>query len=180
MIAPNVATLSVVGKGDDLVLLEARAHGVALKVGELRQIAQRLGRDPTIVEVHAFDAQWSEHCSYKSSRSFLSRLPSSGAAVVLGPGEDAGVVHLGEFEGERYGIVVAHESHNHPSQVVPFEGAATGIGGIRCALGRRTMHTAAMSRRASSTASRRTGTRSACRILRATSTFTRGFATTLS
>ena len=130
MIAPNVATLSVVGKGDDLVLLEARAHGVALKVGELRQIAQRLGRDPTIVEVHAFDAQWSEHCSYKSSRSFLSRLPSSGAAVVLGPGEDAGVVHLGEFEGERYGIVVAHESHNHPSQVVPFEGAATGIGGI--------------------------------------------------
>lgn len=83
-----------------------------------------------MVEVHAFDAQWSEHCSYKSSRVFLRTLPTEGPEVVLGPGEDAGVLHLGEWHGERYGVVVAHESHNHPSQVVPFEGAATGVGGI--------------------------------------------------
>ncbi|HEY5427431.1 MAG TPA: phosphoribosylformylglycinamidine synthase subunit PurL, partial [Candidatus Tumulicola sp.] len=94
------------------------------------RIAERLGRDPTVVELHAFDAQWSEHCSYKSSRHHLKKLPTDGANVVMGPGQDAGVLHLGEHAGERYGIVVAHESHNHPSQVVPFEGAATGIGGI--------------------------------------------------
>ena len=103
---------------------------VALRDDELQRIKQRLGRDPSVVELHAFDAQWSEHCSYKSSRSHLNALPSSGAAVVLGPGEDAGALHLGTHAGERYAVVVAHESHNHPSQVVPFEGAATGIGGI--------------------------------------------------
>jgi phosphoribosylformylglycinamidine synthase II len=103
---------------------------VALRDDELRRIAQRLGREPTKVELHAFDAQWSEHCSYKSSRVHLKNLPTAGPAVVIGPGEDSGILHLGEHEGDRYGIVVAHESHNHPSQVVPFEGAATGIGGI--------------------------------------------------
>jgi len=103
---------------------------VALRDDELALIARRLGREPTPVELHAFDAQWSEHCSYKSSRHHLKKLPTSAADVVLGPGEDSGIVHLGEYDGERYGIVVAHESHNHPSQVVPFEGAATGIGGI--------------------------------------------------
>ncbi len=91
---------------------------------------ERLGRQPSTVELHAFDAQWSEHCSYKSSRRHLKRLPTNGAGVVLGPGEDAGVLHLGVHNGERFAVVVAHESHNHPSQVVPFEGAATGIGGI--------------------------------------------------
>ncbi|MBV8373783.1 MAG: phosphoribosylformylglycinamidine synthase, partial [Candidatus Eremiobacteraeota bacterium] len=103
---------------------------VALSEDELRAIAQHLGREPSIVELHAFDAQWSEHCSYKSSRAFLKHLPVTGADVVLGPGEDAGILHLGDHAGESYGVVVAHESHNHPSQVVPFEGAATGIGGI--------------------------------------------------
>ncbi|MBV8066556.1 MAG: phosphoribosylformylglycinamidine synthase subunit PurL, partial [Candidatus Eremiobacteraeota bacterium] len=103
---------------------------VALREDELQRIAQHLGREPSIVELHAFDAQWSEHCSYKSSRHHLSRLPTSGGSVVLGPGEDAGAVHLGAHEGERFAVVVAHESHNHPSQVVPFEGAATGTGGI--------------------------------------------------
>src|SRR5207253_9445010 len=87
-------------------------------------------REPTTVELHAFDAQWSEHCSYKSSRHLLKQLPTTGPDVVLGPGEDAGILHLGEHNGERYGVVIAHESHNHPSQVVPFEGAATGVGGI--------------------------------------------------
>ncbi|HVR46460.1 MAG TPA: phosphoribosylformylglycinamidine synthase subunit PurL [Candidatus Binatia bacterium] len=103
---------------------------VALRDDELARIEERLGREPTATELHAFDAQWSEHCSYKSSRHHLKRLPTTGARVVLGPGEDAGVLHLGVHDGERYGVVVAHESHNHPSQVVPFEGAATGVGGI--------------------------------------------------
>jgi len=106
------------------------APNVALRDDELQRIIQRLGREPTIVELHAFDAQWSEHCSYKSSRRHLKRLPATGASVVLGPGEDAGALHLGTHDGTRYAVVVAHESHNHPSQIVPFEGAATGIGGI--------------------------------------------------
>jgi phosphoribosylformylglycinamidine synthase subunit PurL len=106
------------------------APNVALRDDELQAIVERLGREPTLVELLAFDAQWSEHCSYKSSRHHLARLPTSGASVVLGPGEDAGAVHLGTHAGERFAIVAAHESHNHPSQVVPFEGAATGIGGI--------------------------------------------------
>ena len=108
----------------------AEIAGVALRSDELARIRDRLGREPSAVELHAFDAQWSEHCSYKSSRHLLKKLPTSGTAVVLGPAEDSGILHLGEWKGERYGIVIAHESHNHPSQVVPFEGAATGIGGI--------------------------------------------------
>jgi phosphoribosylformylglycinamidine synthase len=103
---------------------------VALRKDELERIAQRLGREPTAAELHAFDAQWSEHCSYKSSRHHLKKLPTSGPDVILGPAEDSGILYLGEHDGERYGVVIAHESHNHPSQVVPFEGAATGIGGI--------------------------------------------------
>ncbi len=103
---------------------------VALHADERQRIASALGREPTRVELYAFDAQWSEHCSYKSSRAQLRRLPVSGEDVVVGPGEDAGVLRLGEHDGEFYCVVVAHESHNHPSQVVPFEGAATGVGGI--------------------------------------------------
>jgi phosphoribosylformylglycinamidine synthase II len=103
---------------------------VALRPDEIQRIESQLGRKPSVVELHAFDAQWSEHCSYKSSRHHLAKLPTSGPNVVLGPAEDSGILHLGEHDGERYGIVIAHESHNHPSQVVPFEGAATGIGGI--------------------------------------------------
>ncbi|HTW82475.1 MAG TPA: phosphoribosylformylglycinamidine synthase subunit PurL [Candidatus Sulfotelmatobacter sp.] len=114
---------------DDAVELGRRA-GVALSDDELRSIAEHLGRVPTVTELFAFDAQWSEHCSYKSSRGFLRKLPTDGPTVLLGVGEDAGIVRLGEWQGETYGIVMAHESHNHPSQVVPFEGAATGIGGI--------------------------------------------------
>jgi len=103
---------------------------VNLRPDEIARIRATLGREPSTVELHAFDAQWSEHCSYKSSRRFLKRLPTEGADVVVGVGQDAGIIHLGTHEGERYGIVIAHESHNHPSQVVPFEGAATGVGGI--------------------------------------------------
>ncbi len=124
------ASLAVAGRTDAEIGQAARAAGIALAVDELRRIVAKLERDPTIVEAHAFDAQWSEHCSYKSSRAFLSRLPTTGDGVIVGVGEDAGIVRLGEWNGETYGIVLAHESHNHPSQVVPFEGAATGVGGI--------------------------------------------------
>ncbi|MGA3035967.1 MAG: phosphoribosylformylglycinamidine synthase subunit PurL [Vulcanimicrobiaceae bacterium] len=103
---------------------------LALSPDERERVKRGLGREPSTVEWFAFDAQWSEHCSYKSSRPFLRRLPTTSDAVIIGPGEDAGVVRLGEHDGKTYAIVVAHESHNHPSQVVPFEGAATGIGGI--------------------------------------------------
>ncbi len=120
----------VIGLDDERLRLQAAQAGLALRPDELRRIAAALGRDPTTVEIHAFDAQWSEHCSYKSSRAHLAKLPKNGPAVVLGPGEDAGILHVGEWDGRRYAVVVAHESHNHPSQVVPFEGAATGVGGI--------------------------------------------------
>ena len=126
----SARTFTVLGKSDEEVGASAIGAGLALRVDELRRIAGHLQRDPTIVEAYAFDAQWSEHCSYKSSRHHLKKLPTTGPTVVMGPGQDAGIVHLGEHDGERYGIVVAHESHNHPSQVVPFEGAATGVGGI--------------------------------------------------
>ncbi|MFH1845338.1 MAG: phosphoribosylformylglycinamidine synthase subunit PurL, partial [bacterium] len=82
-------------------------------------------------ELTLFDTMWSEHCSYKSSRPVLKEfLPTEASNVVVGPVEDAGIVDFGEVNGVRYGIVIAHESHNHPSQVMPVEGAATGIGGI--------------------------------------------------
>ena len=126
----SIETFAVRGVDDAALMASAREHAVALSLTELREISERLGRDPSMVEIYAFNAQWSEHCSYKSSRRWLRELPTTGPNVILGPGEDAGIVALGEWKGERYGIVAAHESHNHPSQVVPFEGAATGIGGI--------------------------------------------------
>jgi phosphoribosylformylglycinamidine synthase II len=107
-----------------------RKLAIGLSDDEIRRIVRTLGRAPTDVELYAFDAQWSEHCSYKSSRRHLRKLPTDGPTVMQGPAEDAGILHLGEWQGEAYGVVIAHESHNHPSQVVPFEGAATGIGGI--------------------------------------------------
>jgi phosphoribosylformylglycinamidine synthase len=106
-------------------------EGLRLAPGEVRRMLELLGRDPTRVEATIFDTMWSEHCSYKSSRRVLrAHLPTESPRVILGPGEDAGVVRLGVHEGVEYALVIAHESHNHPSQVVPVEGAATGIGGI--------------------------------------------------
>jgi phosphoribosylformylglycinamidine synthase len=105
--------------------------GVDLKPGEARRIRSLIGRDPTLTELYIFDIMWSEHCSYKSSMRILKQhLPTTGSRVILGPGEDAGVVRLGRAGDTSYVLVVAHESHNHPSQVLPVEGAATGIGGI--------------------------------------------------
>ena len=106
-------------------------HSLTLKPDEARRVAELLGRDPTLTELTLFDTMWSEHCSYKSSRAHLkAHLPTDGPDVVLGPVEDAGIARLGEADGRRWCLVMSHESHNHPSQVLPFEGAATGIGGI--------------------------------------------------
>ncbi|MEA2688579.1 MAG: phosphoribosylformylglycinamidine synthase subunit PurL, partial [Candidatus Eremiobacteraeota bacterium] len=85
------------------VLARGRRIGVALSDDELRRIAEHLGRVPTETELFAFDAQWSEHCSYKSSREHLKKLPTEGPTVLLGVGEDAGIVRLGEWNGDTYG-----------------------------------------------------------------------------
>ncbi len=89
-----------------------------------------LKRPPTLAECHLWTIQGSEHCSYKSSRIHLKHLPTDAPNVILGPKEDAGIVSVAmDKQGHQYGIVMSHESHNHPSQIVPFEGAATGVGG---------------------------------------------------
>jgi len=102
----------------------AAEHGVTRE--EFARIQQILGRDPNITELGIFSVMWSEHCSYKSSKVHLKRLPTRGKLVVQGPGENAGVVDIGD------GLVAAFkiESHNHPSYVEPFQGATTGVGGI--------------------------------------------------
>ena len=99
-------------------------HG--LSGDEYERIRTALGRDPNLVELGIFSAMWSEHCSYKSSRRFLRNLPTTGPRVLQGPGENAGVVDVGD------GLAVAFkmESHNHPSYIEPYQGAATGVGGI--------------------------------------------------
>jgi len=99
-------------------------------VEEARKVEAMLGRPPTLVEAVIWGIQGSEHCSYKSSKRFLKQFPTSGKHVILGPKEDSGIVAITDGPpGKRWGIVVSHESHNHPSQVVPYEGAATGVGG---------------------------------------------------
>jgi phosphoribosylformylglycinamidine synthase II len=102
----------------------AAEHGVTRE--EYARIQKILGRDPNITELGIFSVMWSEHCSYKSSKVHLKRLPTRGKLVVQGPGENAGVVDIGD------GLVAAFkiESHNHPSYVEPFQGATTGVGGI--------------------------------------------------
>ena len=102
----------------------AAEHGVRKE--EYARIQKILGRDPNITELGIFSVMWSEHCSYKSSKVHLKRLPTRGELVVQGPGENAGVVDIGD------GLVAAFkiESHNHPSYVEPFQGATTGVGGI--------------------------------------------------
>ncbi|MCD6040184.1 MAG: purL [Gammaproteobacteria bacterium] len=89
-----------------------------------------LKRPPSLAELVLWSIQGSEHCSYKSSRKHLKKLVTDGPNIILGAKEDAGIVAVAtDLKGQRYGIVMSHESHNHPSQIVPYEGAATGIGG---------------------------------------------------
>ena len=103
-----------------------RHRELGLTDAEYEAIVERLGREPNEVELAVFSLMWSEHCSYKHSRRLLRELPTEGPHVLMGPGENAGVVDAGD------GLAVAFkvESHNHPSAVEPFQGAATGVGGI--------------------------------------------------
>ncbi len=118
-------------KSDAEIKAEALRLSLTLTPDELKKIAGFLGRDPSLVECFVFDIEWSEHCSYKSSKEILQKyLPARAPNVILGIGQDAGIIHFTEIDGEDYGLVISHESHNHPSQVLPAEGAGTGIGGI--------------------------------------------------
>jgi phosphoribosylformylglycinamidine synthase subunit PurL len=100
------------------------SHG--LKADEYQRILALIGRTPTFTELGIFSAMWNEHCSYKSSRLHLRKLPTKGPRVIQGPGENAGVVDIGDG----LACVFKMESHNHPSFIEPFQGAATGVGGI--------------------------------------------------
>ncbi|MBI2157124.1 MAG: phosphoribosylformylglycinamidine synthase subunit PurL [Candidatus Rokubacteria bacterium] len=102
------------------------ARDSGLTADEYDRILARLGREPTFSELGLFSALWSEHCAYKHSRVFLSRLPTAGPRVLQGPGENAGALDIGDG----WAVVFKIESHNHPSFIEPFQGAATGVGGI--------------------------------------------------
>lgn len=93
---------------------------------EVEYARQQLGREPNGLEWALIDAEWSEHCSYKSSKPILAQLPTSGSRVLVGPGYDSGVVDIGDG----YVLTMHIESHNHPSAIDPYGGAATGIGGV--------------------------------------------------
>ncbi len=99
-------------------------HG--LKPDEYDLILEIIGREPTFTELGIFSAMWNEHCSYKSSKKWLRTLPTSGPQVICGPGENAGIVDIGDGDA----VVFKMESHNHPSYIEPYQGAATGVGGI--------------------------------------------------
>ena len=97
-----------------------------LSAEEYQRIVALLGREPAYTELGIFSVMWSEHCSYKSSRVHLKRLPTHSRRVVQGPGENAGIIDIGDGWACAFKI----ESHNHPSFIEPFQGAATGVGGI--------------------------------------------------
>jgi phosphoribosylformylglycinamidine synthase len=97
-----------------------------LTASEYDKIVRLLGREPSYTELGIFSVMWSEHCSYKSSRLHLKKLPTGGPHVLQGPGENAGIIDIGGG----WAIAFKIESHNHPSFIEPFQGAATGVGGI--------------------------------------------------
>src|SRR5512132_1503725 len=107
-----------------VTLQVAQDHG--LTVDEYDRVLRILGRIPTFEELGVFSVMWSEHCSYKSSRRFLRQLPTTGPEILQGPGENAGIVDVGNG----LAVVFKIESHNHPSFIEPYHGAATGVGGI--------------------------------------------------
>jgi phosphoribosylformylglycinamidine synthase len=104
----------------------AKHRELGLTDSEFELIVEKMGREPNVVELAMFSLLWSEHCAYKHSRKLLRRLPTEGERVVMGPGENAGAVDVGNGHAVAFKV----ESHNHPSAVEPFEGAATGVGGI--------------------------------------------------
>ncbi|MEL6482331.1 MAG: phosphoribosylformylglycinamidine synthase subunit PurL, partial [Pseudomonadota bacterium] len=122
--AAAAATLSNTAAEPAVDLALAEAHG--LKPDEYQRILDLLGRVPSFTELGIFSAMWNEHCSYKSSKRWLRTLPTEGPQVICGPGENAGVVDIGDG----LAVVFKMESHNHPSFIEPYQGAATGVGGI--------------------------------------------------
>src|SRR6201999_2195059 len=135
----------LVTRGSGGMFRPARASDAPARVGRLAPVAEQplhralgltdweseriqelLGREPNHFELAVFSLLWSEHCGYKHSALLLKRLPSEGERVLQGPGENAGVIDLGRGEAVAFKV----ESHNHPSAVEPFQGAATGVGGI--------------------------------------------------
>ncbi len=103
---------------------QIEVHG--LKPDEYKKIKELMGREPNLLELGIFSAMWNEHCSYKSSKIHLKKLPTKNNIVIQGPGENAGVIDLGDDDA----IIFKIESHNHPSFIEPYQGAATGVGGI--------------------------------------------------
>src|SRR6218665_2384750 len=101
-----------------------KEHGLA--EDEYKRILQLMGREPSFVELGIFSVMWSEHCSYKSTRAHLRKLPTKAPWVIQGPGENAGVIDIGDGDA----CIFKMESHNHPSFIEPYQGAATGVGGI--------------------------------------------------
>jgi len=123
-------TLPFLSFTDEEVRAALLKYAIGLTVDEARSVETMLGRPPTVTEAVIWGIQGSEHCSYKSSRRFLKLFPTTGKHVILGPKEDSGIIAITDGpKGKRWGVVVSHESHNKPSQVVPYEGAATGVGG---------------------------------------------------
>jgi len=120
MTKKDAETLSPVNMPPELI----QQHGLSAE--EYQQILTHLGREPNLTELGVFSVMWSEHCSYKSSRVHLKRFPTEGPQVVQGPGENAGAIDIGDG----LAAVFKMESHNHPSFIEPFQGAATGVGGI--------------------------------------------------
>ena len=119
----SASVMPPVLQGEALVIAAKKA---GLTEEELRRVEQLIGRTPNTLELGLYGAMWSEHCSYKSSRHLLRRLPTTGPKVIVGPGENAGVVDIGDG----LGVAFKMESHNHPSYLEPYQGAATGVGGI--------------------------------------------------
>ena len=118
------------GLDDNQIKAKLSALNIPLAPEEGKKIQhEMLGRPPSLAELVLFSIQGSEHCSYKSSRTHLQQFETDGPDVVLGAKEDAGVVAVAkDNHGNRWCIVMSHESHNHPSQIVPYEGAATWVG----------------------------------------------------
>ena len=99
-------------------------HGI--EPDEYKKIIKLIGKEPNLLELGIFSAMWNEHCSYKSSKKYLKTLPTKNKKIIQGPGENAGVIDIEDDDA----IVFKIESHNHPSFIEPYQGAATGVGGI--------------------------------------------------
>ena len=120
----EVATNPGSGLPDSGQLFQAKALGLTAE--EYQRICELLVREPNPLELAVFSLLWSEHCAYKHSKKLLGKLPTGGERVLMGPGENAGAIDAGDG----LAVVFKVESHNHPSAVEPFQGAATGVGGI--------------------------------------------------